>query len=352
MLFPALFRCLSWVSRGTGEAPRGRPQAKPPALRRPFRPRLEQLEDRTLPSNFTASTVSDLIADINAANKAGGSNSITLTAPTSSPYVLTQVDNTMDGPTGLPVISGGTKPDNLTIVGNGDTIERSTASGTPDFRLLDVAIGASLTLENVTLQNGLAFGSGSSAEGGAIFNQGTLVLSGVTLQSNRADGSNGTDGNKAKPGGAGSDSEGGGIWSNGTLTLENATAIKNNESSGGQGGSAGGNSPSNGGGTGGNAYGGGIYIAGGTANLTDVTLAGNAAAGGQGGEGGNGFEVTNGGNGGDAFGGGLFVLGGNVSLSSDIIENNRAGGASPGSAGSILVLAKAAAWTLTAQPRP
>src|SRR5262249_3102531 len=97
--------------------------------------RLEQLEDRTLPSAFTAFTVSDLIADIKAANNAGGTNTIRLTAPTTSPYVLTAVGNSADGPTGLPVISGGGKKvtaDNLTIVGNGDTIERTTASGTPD----------------------------------------------------------------------------------------------------------------------------------------------------------------------------------------------------------------------------
>ena len=71
-----------------------------------------------------AATVSDLIADINAANTAGGANTITLTAPTTSPYVLTAVNNTTDGATGLPVIAAN---DNLTIVGNGDTIERSTA---------------------------------------------------------------------------------------------------------------------------------------------------------------------------------------------------------------------------------
>jgi hypothetical protein len=167
MLYSALFLCLSWVSRGTGEAARGRPQAKPPALRRPFRPRLEQLEDRALPSSFTAFTASDLIADINAANSAGGTNTITLTAPTTSPYVLTAADNSTDGATGLPVIA---KKDTLTIIGNGDTIERSMASGTADFRLFDVANGASLTLQNLTLQNGLAFGSGASVDGGAIYN--------------------------------------------------------------------------------------------------------------------------------------------------------------------------------------
>src|SRR5215831_6161025 len=63
---------------------------------------LEPLEDRTALSNFNALTVADLIADINAANKNNGANTITLTAPSTSPYILTAVDNTMDGANGLP----------------------------------------------------------------------------------------------------------------------------------------------------------------------------------------------------------------------------------------------------------
>jgi hypothetical protein len=143
-----------------------------PTRRRPIRRspqasrlRLEQLEDRTVPSNFNAATVSDLIADINAANIQGGANTITLVAPTTSPFVLTAVDNTTDGATGLPVIAAN---DSLTIIGNGDMIDRSTAAGTPAFRLFDVASGAALTLENLTLQGGQAYGSGVSAWGGAI----------------------------------------------------------------------------------------------------------------------------------------------------------------------------------------
>ncbi len=54
---------------------------------------LEHLEDRTLPSSYTAASVSDLIADISAANTAGGANTITLTAPTTSPYALTTANN-------------------------------------------------------------------------------------------------------------------------------------------------------------------------------------------------------------------------------------------------------------------
>ena len=50
--------------------------------RQGFRPALEPLEGRMLPSNYTAATVSDLIAAVNAANAAGGSNTITLIAGT------------------------------------------------------------------------------------------------------------------------------------------------------------------------------------------------------------------------------------------------------------------------------
>src|SRR5262249_58871788 len=83
-------------------------------------------------SSYTASTVSDLIADVTAANAAGGANTVTLVAGTT--FTLTAVDNTTDGATGLPVIAA---KDNLTIIGNGDVIARSTANGTPAFRLLD-----------------------------------------------------------------------------------------------------------------------------------------------------------------------------------------------------------------------
>ena len=124
----------SWKS---GLSRSRRPQPRP--ARRGTRLVLEHLEDRALPSSYSAASVSALIADINAANTAGGANTITLTAPTTSPYVLTAVNNTTNGGTdgnGLPVIAAN---DNLTIVGNGDTIERSTASGTLAFRLFDVA---------------------------------------------------------------------------------------------------------------------------------------------------------------------------------------------------------------------
>src|SRR5437868_4290565 len=101
---------------------------------------LEPLEDRAVPASFTAASVGDLIADINAANQTAESDTITLVA--GNTFTLNAVDNTTDGPAGLPVIAAN---ENLTILGSGDTIERSSATGTPAFRLFDVPAGASLT---------------------------------------------------------------------------------------------------------------------------------------------------------------------------------------------------------------
>jgi hypothetical protein len=284
---------------------------------------LEALEDRTLPATYYAATASDLIADIKAANQHAGSNTIVLTAPTTSPYILTAVNNTTDGPTGLPVIKKG---DNLTIVGNGDTIERSTASGTPAFRLFDVASGALLTLDTVTLQNGLEVGSGTSAEGGAIYNQGTLVLSGATVGNNEVEGSNGANAtNVTKNGGAGQDAAGGGIWSSGALTLENGTLIQNNTALGGNGGNAYAqvSNHTSFGGNGGNASGAGVDVAGGTATLVGSTFSGNQAGGGQPGAGVVFFgNYINEGTGGNAYGGGVAIVGATVTMSADTLSGN------------------------------
>jgi hypothetical protein len=359
---------------------------------------VEQLEDRMVLSNFTAATVSDLIVDINAANQQGGSNTITLVAPTTSPYVLTTVNNITDGATGLPVIAA---KDNLTIIGNGDTIERSTVAGTPHLRLFDVASGASLTLENLTLQNGLADGGWG---GGAIYNQGTLKLTGVTVQGNSATDGGGLyvaggtvrlyqdtlSGNSAL--GIASDGDGGAIYvASGTASLSNDTVsgnmarggvgrlaatingtsiwyryqgygggvyvaggtvnlsndtLSSNDAVGGQGGAGalGFNGQNGGaGGPGGIGYGGGVCVAAGKVTLSNDTLTGNLTQGGQGGQGGKAYPGRypwiwgiggNGGNGGDGFGGGLCALGGTVILTSDTATSNTADGGIGGAGGS------------------
>ena len=317
-------------------------------LRR-WRPGLDILEDRTLLSAYVAADVSSLIADINAANKAGGTNTITLTAPATSPYILTGVNNTADGGNGLPQI---VKKDNLTLVGNGDTIARSAAAGTPTFRLFDIANGASLTLENVTLQNGIAQGSGTAADGGAIYNLGTLTLIGAAVQNNTALGASGanglvTSGTSTKVptsinGQAGGDAAGGAIWSSGSVTLEGGTVVQNNEALGGEGGAAGADfTRTNGnfagsGGAGGGGLGGGIYEAGGSLNILNASLVGDTGAGGNGG---GGFQMTGSssswnsaqsGFGGRGMGGGLYVAGGTLNATNVIVQANQALGGTGG----------------------
>lgn len=302
---------------------------------------LEALEDRTLLSNYTAATVADLIADINAANAAGGTNTITLIAPSTSPYVLMAVNNSTDGPTGLPVIASG---DSLTITGHGDTIERSNASGTSAFRLFDVASGASLQLKDLTLSGGLE--TGAVAQGGAIYSQGNLILKDTVVRSNMAQGNTGATGQAAAAGQTGGSAQGGGIYeAGGSLTLTDGTILSNNQALGGKGGKGGtyGTNTTKfhvihpgSGGVGGNGSGGGIYQAGGSLSLTcGALLSNNQALGGAGGNAGGSYHLTGlrffphpaqGGNGGSGSGGGLYLSGGILNLSATLTNNQAIGG--------------------------
>lgn len=280
------------------------PRRCAPAARPRLRPMVVSLEDRTVPSTFTATSVADLIADINAANQTAEADSITLVPGTT--YKLTAVDNTAYGATGLPVIAA---TEDLTILGSGDTIARSTAKSTPAFRLFDVAAGATLTLENMTLTGGLAKGGGAlqGGDGGAVDNQGTLTLDGVTIQGNTAQGYDGfTIWGLGVPGG---DGLGGGIYSSGALTMTGCN-IGNNQAIGGRGGDGGfiqGGAPGEGGpvpgAPGGNGLGGGLYVAGGTVTLLDTAITGNSA---NGGAGGTGYKGATHGARGQGIGGGVY----------------------------------------------
>jgi hypothetical protein len=330
----------SFTSSASRTNRRGRRAPPTRGISRRWRPTFETLEGRTVLSAYTAATAADLIADINAANNQGGTNTITLTAPTTSPYVLTAVNNTTDYGNGLPKIA---KKDNLTIIGNGDAIERS--NGPTPFRLLDVALGASLTLENLTLENGNGW-----VHGGAILNRGELNLQGVTLQNNVALGGSGLQyANKASAAAA-TDGQGGGIWSDGTIVLQDLalpsgavrhTILQNNNAAGGYGGTY--YIKNNNGSLslvaadGGQGLGGALYLAGGTtgainATLTNVVLLNNGAYGGNGGS-----DVdppgypNNGGNGGAALGGAIDIAEtGTVLMNGVTLENNTAEGGNGG----------------------
>ena len=92
---------------------------------------LEALEDRVVLSEFTASTLSQLILDIQYSNATPEADTITL-APGSN-FTLAKPDNYVigRGASGLPIVTGSA---GLRIIGNGGTIRRSTAPDTPTFR--------------------------------------------------------------------------------------------------------------------------------------------------------------------------------------------------------------------------
>ncbi|MDT5063794.1 MAG: hypothetical protein QOH63_4253, partial [Acidobacteriota bacterium] len=122
----------------------------------------------------------------------------------------------------------------LTINGPGANIlavQRSTVSGTPNFRIFDVNNGIAATISGLTISNGQS----GAGQGGGISNQGTLTVLSSTLNGNSA-------------------ASGGGIYNSGTLTVLNSTLSGNT------------------------ADGGGIYNNGsGSVNIFNSTLSGNSA---------------------------------------------------------------------------
>jgi hypothetical protein len=176
------------------------------------------------------SGVTCLIAAIHEANANGEANTIRLKAGT---YTLTVVDNTTDGPNGLPSVTS-----TLTIQGAGaEATSLERAPGAPGFRLLHVAATGGLTLEGLTVRGGNV---GISGSGGGLFNRGVLALEHTTVRHNAADG-------------------GGGLFSSGGVVTIARSTIRENDAV---------------------HPGGGIYVEGGVVTILRSTLADNFADGG------------------------------------------------------------------------
>ncbi|HEX4300713.1 MAG TPA: Ig-like domain-containing protein [Gammaproteobacteria bacterium] len=295
-------------------------------------------------------------------DKTNGGDVIVLAAGT---YKIGTADNDWYGPNGLPPITS-----RITIVGDpkGTVIMRSPNQGVSPFRIFYIGGGESLsaynppqdgngkvvftslpshgnlTLINLTLENGLAQGGagGSSAlgggggglgAGGAIYNQGTLTLQGVTLVGNQASGGAGgstNTTNNGDPGGGGgmggsgdSFGEGGGFSSNPPWPDSNTPP--------GEFGNGGGPGQAGGvGGGGGNGKNGGFGGGGGGIN-------------GFGGFGGGGGGISPGGfgggfglvfdGGGAGMGGAIFNEGGSVTLQNCTLTANSSQGGAGGAAG-------------------
>jgi hypothetical protein len=228
----------------------------------------------------------------------GGGPTDTIVLPLAATITLTVVDNSTDGETGLPVVTT-----TIIINGNGSTVERSSAAGTPIFRIFDVSDTGDLTLNDLAIANGLTAIHSKGDPGGGILNAGTLTLNNCTVSGNAT--GDGSDGNSGGDGG-----DGGGIFNGGTLTMTGCTVSGNTTGNGGNGSASGG-----GGGDGGDGGDGGGIANEGTANLNNCTISGNTT--GHGGDG-----TRNGGEGGD---GGGIVTDGTVGLANCTITQNTAG---------------------------
>lgn len=130
-------------------------------------------------ANDDASTHSDCIA---------GNGADVIVLPASSTQLLAAAENSIYGPTGLPVITSA-----ITIEGNGSIIVRE--SGAPAFRILAVAKGAELQLHKITIGGGASLrygddsqgggvGFGGPSQGGAVLNYGALVVNNSEISEN------------------------------------------------------------------------------------------------------------------------------------------------------------------------
>jgi len=176
--------------------------------------------------------VTQSIGDINYANQIGGTYTIYL-----------QPNNTF---TNAGLVIGGTNTVHLTIIGNGDTFN-GPGLGEYVSRFFGVVAGSSLTLEQMTLQNGCVYVN----YGGAIYNSGTLTISNCTLSGNTS--VDRTDYVTSLRG------VGGAIYNaGGTVIIDNSILSDNLA-------------------TGANPMGGAIYNASGTVTISDSTFTNNSA---------------------------------------------------------------------------
>lgn len=133
----------------------------------------------------------------------------------------------------------------ITLIGQGPSV--TTINAESQSRVLDVASGASLTVDDVTLTGGHAPDgadatsnslAGSGADGGAIDNAGSLSLDDVALIGNHAgNGGNGSPSYGSYPQQQGDGGSGGGIESTGAaLSIFDSTIADNAAGNGGNGG--------------------------------------------------------------------------------------------------------------------
>jgi hypothetical protein len=224
-----------------------------------FHPRLERLEDRTVPTLFTVSTTAiDFTVDsqisLLEAIQAANTNAPAGDAPAGSAGLDTiTFDPGLNGATIVNTVAGGMViTEALTIEGPGAGL--LTLSGNSTTRIFTVNVAVAVEIRGLALTRGIAPGGAiinsgvltltdvwvtnciSGSSGGGIYNFGTLTVANSTFSGNIAV------------------NNGGGISNLGTLTITNCQFIGNDAQ-----------------------FGGGIFNQG-TLTMVDSTIAGNSAS--------------------------------------------------------------------------
>ncbi len=218
----------------------GRPFCRRPLLAPPrptFRPRLERLEKRIVPSTLTVTTTADSGAgSLRAAVAAANSGDTIVFAPrlagqtialTSGPIQMTKASVTIDGGNSGIEITGAGQQQLFTINanngGNSDAINNLTLTGGfvagSNGGAIVVSDGSNLTLSGDKIGGNTAAALNRvGGEGGAIADYGNLTVSKCTFGANSADPTSGY---------------GGAIYSTKQLTISNSTLTQNNAVFGG-----------------------------------------------------------------------------------------------------------------------
>ena len=190
-------------------------------------------------ANFNPANTQELIDDIITANSNDEDDVITLQTFYQIDGTETGVPFAGTGNNGLPVIlpddTSGTAH-SITIVGGGQTIGRLDTldcMGEDKFRIFEIASGATLILDRVTLRfgcedlggavynngmfdyinNGSMFSNTAVMNGGAVYNLGSMEM------------------NSASIGGSNQAVNGGGVYNNGTLNIMGFSSISSNTAS-------------------------------------------------------------------------------------------------------------------------
>ncbi len=271
-----------------------RPRRTNCAPRRRFAPALDPLEGRALLSNLVVTDNHDSgPGSLRQAIQDAHSGDTIAFAPNLRGETITLTSGELDVSKSLAI--------------DGPGADQLSVSGDDSSRVFKISQGANVSISGLTITDGEA------AQGGGIFNSGTLTLEHCDVAANRVVAST-----------SGGTMQGGGIYSAAAaLTILNST-LSDNQADGGSSAS----------GSGGNGQGGGIYYAPSGSQgtlvlapltITDSTLAGNQAIGGATG---SDFNFS-----GVGQGGGIMVLSGStVTIAGCTINGNEAvsgGGVNP-----------------------